>query len=270
MIDSQIPNSKSQIVIAPNRTALARTAAEQFVTLARQCISAQGRFSVALSGGSTPRDLFTLLATPEFAAQIDWEHVHLFWGDERAVSPNDPSSNFKMTNDTLISHVPIPLPNVHRMKGELPANDAAKEYEAELREFFQPQRTQRKEISSSMLSVSSVASYPRFDLILLGLGANGHTASLFPHTQVLHETQRWVAAEYIDEVKMNRITLTAPVINAASNILWLVAGADKAQTVYDVLHGAYRPEELPAQLIKPTSGTMMWLFDQEASKQVQS
>ena len=110
--------------------------------------------------------------------------------------------------------------------------------------------------------------FPSFDLILLGLGANGHTASLFPHTQVLHETQRWVAAEYIAEVKMNRITLTAPVINAASNILWLVAGADKAQTVYDVLHGDYRPDDLPAQLIKPTSGTMTWLFDKEASEKL--
>lgn len=265
-------NSSPTIIILPDPLALAREAAMRFVSIARDAIEQHDRFNVALSGGSTPRELYALLATPEFAKQIDWARVHIFWGDERAVPPDHPDSNYRMANEALLSHVPILTENVHRIHAELKPEDAAREYEHELLKFFQPQSaqgTQRKTVflsGAKNLPVSPVANNARFDLVLLGLGANGHTASLFPHTRVLRETQHWVAAEYIDEVKMWRITLTAPIINAAANILWLVAGADKAATVREVLRGVYRPDDLPAQLILPTHGRAVWLLDKDAAR----
>ena len=256
-----------ELIVVPDRPSLARNAAVQFIALAHDAIAVQGLFSVALSGGSTPRDLFALLATPEFASQIDWSHVHAFWGDERAVPPDHPDSNYRMANEALLSHVPIPSQNIHRIHAELSPDIAAQEYEQTLHEFFQPQSAQGTQRNKQQ---SLWTSFPQFDLILLGLGANGHTASLFPHTQVLHETQRWVAAEYIAEVKMWRITLTAPIINAAKNILWLVSGADKAKTVRAVLRGAYRPDDLPAQLIQPPYGNVVWLLDASAASQIKN
>ena len=215
---------------------------------------------MALSGGSTPRDLYALLASPEFAAQVDWTRVHFYWGDERAVPPDHPDSNYRMTQEVLLSRVHPPPENVHRILAELPPADAARAYETTIHEtLFQSPDRQGKDPPGK---------YPRFDLVLLGLGANGHTASLFPHTAVLHEATRWVAAEYVEEVKMYRITLTAPAINAAENILFLVAGADKAVTVRAVLYGEYRPEELPAQLIRPSAGHIVWLLDRDAANQL--
>jgi 6-phosphogluconolactonase len=250
-----------EIEIAADRGALARAAAQRFVTLAQESIAARGRFSLALSGGSTPRDLYVRLTSPEFSSQIDWGRVQFFWGDERAVPPDDPESNYRMAYETLLSHVKPPAQNVHRIVAELKPNDAARAYEKTLRETL----VRRGAVKTRK---QGTVKYPRFDLILLGLGANGHTASLFPRTAVLHETTRWVAAEYVDEVKMNRITLTAPVINAAENILFLVAGSDKAAIVRAVLHDEYRPEELPAQLICPSDGHLIWLLDREAAGQL--
>ncbi len=251
-IDSTImqPNPVPKIIVLPNRAALAQDAAQRFISLAARAIAERGRFSAALSGGSTPRDLFAMLATPEMAARIDWPRVHLFWGDERGVPPDDPASNYRMTESTLLSHVPIPAQNVHRIPTEKEANTAAREYEETLRAFFAGERSD---------------AWPRFDLVLLGLGENGHTASLFPHAALLHEATRWVAAEYIGEVGMDRVTLTAPVINNARQVIFLVAGADKAQTVAAVIHGEYHPEELPAQLIRPIEGDLIWLLDSEAA-----
>ena len=270
-----MPEKKSlpEIAIVADRGALADAAAERFVTLAQEAIVARGRFSVALSGGSTPRDLYARLAAAEFSTQVDWARVFIFWGDERAVPPDHPESNYRMAYDTLLSHVNPPTQNVHRVLGEEKPADAAQAYEETLREFFAtpfpippspPLGFGDLRPSSEGERVES----PRFDLILLGLGSNGHTASLFPKTAVLHETTRWVAAEYIEEVKMERITLTAPAINAAANILFLVAGSDKAATVRAVLHGDYRPEELPAQLIRPTDGHVAWLLDRDAASQL--
>ena len=274
--------SKPEIVILPDRAALARDAATRFVALARESIQTRGRFAVALSGGSTPRELYARLATPEFASQVDWACTHFFWGDERAVPPDHPDSNFKMANDVLLSRVNVPAQNIHRIRAELPAEDAAREYEGELREFFNsplslraaerqsnPQSTLEIATSPNASRLLAMTGTPWFDLILLGLGANGHTASLFPHTRVLRESQRWVAAEYINEVKMWRITLTAPVINAAANILWLVTGMDKAETVHAVLRGAYRPDDLPAQLIRPANSKCVWLLDAAAASRLQ-
>jgi 6-phosphogluconolactonase len=257
-----------EIVIVSDRDALARDAVQRFVGLSRESIVARQRFTVALSGGSTPRDLYLLLATPEFSAQVDWSRVYFFWGDERAVPPDYPDSNYRMAYDALLSRVNPPARNVHRIRAELPAQEAAREYEETLRSFFEPQRTQGAQRQTSVNSTSSVVDFPRFDLVLLGLGTNGHTASLFPHTNVLRATTRWVAAEYIDEVKMDRITLTAPVINAAANILFLVVGADKAATVREVLRGAYRPDDLPAQLIKSAKGHLVWLLDKDAAREI--
>jgi 6-phosphogluconolactonase len=253
-----------EIIRVPDRAALARQAAARFAALAREAMTARGRFAVALSGGSTPRDLYARLATPEFATQVDWARVHFFWGDERAVPPDHPDSNYRMAYETLLARVQPPAQNIHRIRAELPPADAARAYEETLRGFFEPPGTPRQ------ISANSGVDLPRFDLILLGLGANGHTASLFPHAQLLHETTRWVAAEYIDEVKMWRITLTAPVINAAMNIVWLVVGADKAPTVRAVLRGEYRPDDLPAQLIQPTHGRAVWLLDQAAAGELET
>lgn len=240
-------------VRVPDRAALARNAAARFVQLSGDAIRERGRFSVALSGGSTPRELYTLLATPEFATQVDWTRVHFFWGDERAVPPDAVASNFRMVEETLLSRVPVPPQNILRVLTEKEPARAALEYEQSLQEFF------NGPIPDPL---------PRFDLILLGLGENGHTASLFPHTAVLHNVHDWVAAEYIAEVNMYRVTLTAPVINAARNILFLVAGPDKAATVRAVLRGESRPEDLPAQLIHPRDGDLVWLLDREAASQL--
>ncbi|MBI5651066.1 MAG: 6-phosphogluconolactonase [Chloroflexi bacterium] len=261
-----------EIEIFSDRAALTRDAARRFVACARDVIAArilsggEGYFSVALSGGSTPRDLYALLATPEFSMQVDWARVHIFFGDERAVPPDHADSNFKMANDVLLARVPLPAQNVHRIRTELAPDEAAREYERELRDFFV--NSTLRVSGTERSGVESKDVLPRFDLVLLGLGANGHTASLFPRTRVLREQARWVAAEYIDEIKMNRITLTAPVINASANILWLVAGADKAATVRAVLRGAYCPDDLPAQLIAPRDARVVWLMDRDAAREL--
>lgn len=238
------------LVRVPDRTALARNGAERFLLIARRAIADHGVFQVALSGGNTPRDLYALLASPEFASLVDWSAVHFFWGDERAVPPDDPASNYRMAFEALLSHVPVPPENVHRIPAEQGAKQAAADYEEILRAWFRPPPD----------------TPPPFDLILLGLGENGHTASLFPHTPVLHETQSWVAASYVNELGTDRITLTVPVVNAAENIVFLVAGAEKATAVRAVLRGEYRPEDLPAQLIQPTVGRVVWLLDARAAQ----
>ncbi len=240
-----------ELVRVPDRTALARNAAQRFVMIARQAIADHGQFTVALSGGSTPRELYALLAQPEFAGQVNWERVHLFWGDERAVPSDDPESNYRMAFETL-GRLPIPAQQVHRIPTELGPGEAAIAYEHALRDFFKAEEDH----------------FPSFDLVLLGMGANGHTASLFPQSPALHEMTHWVVSQYVGEVKMNRITLTAPILNAADNILFLVTGADKAETVRAVLRGEYRPFDLPAQLIQPTHARVVWLLDRAAASKL--
>ncbi len=251
--------SKAEIHILPDREALAREAASRFVLIARQAIAARGRLAVALSGGSTPRDLYQLLATSEFSSQIDWSRAHLFWGDERAVPPDDPASNFRMANEALISRVPIPQHNVHRIRAELKPEDAAREYEQILYDDI---------LGGTILQTENGVG--RLDLILLGIGEDAHTASLFPRTHALRETVRWVAANYVEKLKAYRITLTPPILNAAANIWFLVAGADKANAVHAVLRSDYRPDEFPAQLVQPTNGQVVWLLDQAASGKLEA
>lgn len=230
----------------PTPTALAAGAAEAFVTAAAAAVEARGRFVVALSGGSTPKALYALLAEPVRAAQVDWSRVHVLWGDERCVPPDDPASNFHMAREALLDHVAIPAAQIHRMRGEDDPRTAAAAYERELRALFP-------------------AGPPKFDLVLLGLGDNGHTASLFPGLGAVRESARWVVAEHVPEVGMWRLTLTPAAINAAAAILFLVAGREKAAMVARVLQGPRDIDARPAQAIAPVEGRLGWLVDASAA-----
>ena len=236
--------------IYPDAHSLAHAAAEHFVAVAVAAITARGQFSVALSGGSTPRPLYKRLATEELASQLPWASVHVFWGDERCVAPDHPDSNYAMAREALLDHVPIPRSNVHRIHGELDPADAAAVYERTLRQFFVPGREQ--EIVT-------------FDLALLGMGTDGHTASLFPGSQWLEEQNRWVVAHRADQARGWRVTLTPPVINAARHVTFLVSGTGKATILQQVLAGARQPTSLPAQIVAPRSGELLWLLDSAAA-----
>ncbi|MBI3961529.1 MAG: 6-phosphogluconolactonase [Deinococcus sp.] len=237
------------ILIYPDLAALSAAAAQQFVAAACQAISQQGRYTVALSGGSTPRALFTLLASKPYSQQIAWTQTHVFWGDERCVPPDHPDSNYRLANETLLSQVPLPQENVHRMPAELEPEQAATQYEQQLQQFFH----------------LPAGAFPCFDLVLLGMGADGHTASLFPHTSGLHQRTRLVVANYVPKLSTFRLTLTTPALNHAARIMFLVAGQDKAATLKEVLYGPRQPEQLPAQIIAPVKGQLVWLIDQAVS-----
>lgn len=226
--------------------ALAAAAAREFAARAAHAVRARGRFAVALAGGSTPKAAYELLAT-EHAGGVDWRRVHFFFGDERPVPPDHPDSNYRMAREALLSRVPAG--SVHRMRGELPPGEAARRYEEELRGFFAGERV------------------PRFDLILLGLGEDGHTASLFPHTEALDETTRLAAANPVPELGTTRITLTLPVINAARAVIFLVSGGGKAEALRAVLGGpagGEDPRRYPAGLVRP-GGELLWLVDRPAA-----
>jgi 6-phosphogluconolactonase len=237
------------IRVVPDPAALADTAARYIVETSQQAIDARGVFSLALSGGSTPRDLHRRLASPPLAQQIDWSRVQIFFGDERCVPPEDPQSNYRMAQETLLSLVPVPAVNVHRMRGELPPEDAAADYERQLKDFFKGDE-------------------PSLDLILLGMGDNGHTASLFPGLSAVREQHRWVVAEEVPEVDMWRLSLTPVVLNLAREDMFLVAGAAKASMLQQVLEGPYAPDERPAQVVRPTPGQVIWLVDAAAAEKL--
>jgi 6-phosphogluconolactonase len=234
---------------------LSEAATTLFVSLAREATAARGRFAVALSGGATPLELFRRLAKPEFVSQTDWSRIHLFWGDERCVPPGHPDSNYGAARQTLIERIPIPDAQVHRMRGEWAPETAAVEYERELRAFFEE-------------PAAAQPAWPRFDLVLLGMGSDGHTASLFPGAAVLRETSRWVAAYFVDAAHGWRITLTPPALNAGRLVAFLVAGADKAERLRQVLIGPAQPERLPAQIIRPVAGRLRWLLDAAAAAEL--
>ena len=241
------------VVVLPGVDALMEAAAERVVNRAAAAIGASGRFSIALSGGSTPKGLYELLATPRYARRIDWSHVHVFWGDERCVPPDDPASNYRMTREALLDHVPVVPSNVHRIRGDDPPAAAAAAYEEELRRVFSTPDGPPRETPGAC-----------FDLILLGMGDNGHTASLFPGLTAVRESKRWVVAEYVPEVSMWRVTLTPPVINAAADVVFLVSGPGKAPMLHRVLEGPHKPDPLPAQAIEPRGGAT-WLVDVAAA-----
>lgn len=236
-----------EIRIYLNLDGLSQAAVDLFIELQKESISDKGRFSVALSGGSTPKPLYEALASPDRQEELEWEKVHIFWGDERCVPPDHPDSNYKMVNESLLKHISIPDQNVHRVPAEMDPRMAAFSYEESLRGFFH-------------------GPLPFFDLIFLGMGEDGHTASLFPHSAGLNEEDRWFIANYAPEQETWRLTLTKNAINAAKNIAVLVAGRAKADMLSDVLEGDYQPYAKPIQLIRPVDGRMTWFVDQASAR----
>jgi 6-phosphogluconolactonase len=222
--------------------------AEHFAARAAEAVAAGGRFTVALAGGSTPRAAYMLLATDAVARRVDWARVHLFWGDERCVPPDDPRSNYRMVREALLDRLPIPPGNIHRIHGEDDPPRAAAAYERLLRDRLGGDRG--------------------LDLILLGMGDDGHTASLFPGQAVVREKARWVVAEYVAAAAMWRITFTPVVINAARNVSFIVSGAGKAERLREVIKGPFAPESLPAQIVDPTRGHLTWLLDEAAASRL--
>jgi 6-phosphogluconolactonase len=233
------------IEIVADPEALARAAAHEVVAAAVASIAERDRFTVALAGGSTPRSAYRLLATPPYSNHVAWGKVHLFWSDERAVPPTDPASNYGMARDALVAHVPIPPAQIHRIEGELSPETAATRYEAVL----------RRELGPS----------PELDLVLLGLGEDGHTASIFPGQPVVRETVRLVASVVGPKPPPERITFTPVPINAARRVVMLASGAGKAAILARVLEGPLVPDQLPAQIVKPSRGTVHWLVDRPAA-----
>ncbi len=228
---------------------VARAAARFFVDWAWQAIARDGHFNVALSGGSTPREFYRVLATPEFRSQVDWSRVHLFWGDERAVPPGHPDSNYGMARRELLLRVPVPGGNVHRMEAEDPnIGRVAHNYETLMRRYLP----------------LNDRGFPSFHLVLLGMGADGHVASLFPGSRLLRETSRWVSTPTVAKPGARRMTLTLPVLVAAQRILFLITGPEKAATLREVLCGQ-RSHSLPAQMVQPHSGQRAFLVDETAA-----
>jgi 6-phosphogluconolactonase len=243
--------------VLPDADLLADTAAQRFVTAANTAIEARGEFIVALSGGSTPRTVYARLAAEPHVSGLDWSRVHILWGDERCVPPDHESSNYRMARLTLLDRVPVLQANVHRINGEDDPADAALAYERVLRALLR-----------TPTGPPPAAPGARIDLVLLGLGNDGHTASLFPGSASLHANARWAVAAYVHAVSIWRVTLTVDVINAAAEVVFLVSGDAKAAIVRQVLEGPTRPQELPAQLIAPTAGRLLWLLDAPAAAEL--
>ena len=247
MIDHQ---SNSEVRVLPDGPTIANRCAQRFVEIATAAVKEKGSFEVVLAGGSTPKLLYSLLVNdPGLRSQVPWDKMHLFFGDERHVKPDHADSNFRMASETMFSKSPLKSEQVTRIKGEYPvAEDAAKEYDQYLRTYYKLAEGQ----------------FPRFDLVLLGMGSEGHTLSIFPGTRALRETRRIAVHNWVGKVLMDRITLTAPAVNNAANIIFMVTGADKAPALTAVLERFYEPDQLPAQLIQPVKGTLLWLVDTTA------
>lgn len=225
---------------------LVKAAAEKIVEIVTLAITERSRCSVALAGGSTPRDVYALLATENYRSRVEWENVFLFWGDERCVPPEHPDSNFRMVKESLLANINIPPLNIFRIRGEIEPAAAAEEYEFILNDFFKN-------------------AAPRFDLILLGLGDDGHTASLFPGTNALDETQRWAISIFVPKFNSYRMTLTLPVINNARHVVFIVSGKSKSQIIPRVINSEEQIKELPATFVRPLNGQLDWLLDAEAA-----
>lgn len=238
--------------------ALAGGAAEHIVELAAEAIARRGRCTLALAGGDTPRPIYARLAVSPWRDRIDWPRLQILFGDERCVPPDDPRSNYAMVRETLLKHVPIPPANVHRIRGETVPARAAADYQHVLEQLFGTDGTAHNRPRTGC------------DLVLLGLGKDGHTASLFPGLSAVAETRRWVAAEYVPKLNMWRVSLTPVVFNAARNVTFLVAGVAKADILQTVLEGPEQPRRLPAQAVKPDDGCLRWLADVPAASGLRS
>jgi 6-phosphogluconolactonase len=237
---------KYNLEVFQTEDSLAIAAAQLIISVATASIRARGRFVISLSGGETPKKLYDLLSQPPFCEQIQWDKTFIFWGDERCVPLNDERNNAYQARLILLDKVAIPESNIYTIPVNLPAIEAASKYASEINDFFGNNSFQ-------------------FDLILLGLGINGHTASLFPGTEVLDERVAGVRALFVEDEGMYRITLTAPLINQAHTILFMVTGKEKANILKEILTGASQPDKYPAQLIKPTSGGLFWYVDSPAA-----
>ncbi|HKV01852.1 MAG TPA: 6-phosphogluconolactonase [Ktedonobacteraceae bacterium] len=239
------------IAIYPDIDILSHDAAQHIVRIANESIVTYGRFTMALSGGTTPRKTFELLGSEPYSKQFNWTLVHIFWGDERCVPPESPDSNYRMAHEVFLSKIPIPAVQVHRMLASEPDRDAAsQEYVEEMQRVF------------------ATDDIPSFDLIQLGMGPEGHTASLFPHQEALHEERRLVMPVSVPKPPPDRLTFTPLLLNAARNILFLVTGSDKADALHAVLEGPYQPDEYPAQIVRPPNGEVVWMVDTAAAQNI--
>jgi 6-phosphogluconolactonase len=239
-----------KIEITKNANSLAKRAAYYFVQLAKKAISEYGKVLAAISGGSTPRQTFLLLAQEPFKSQVNWQLVHFFWVDERCVPPEHIENNYRMASEVLLKKVPIAEEHIHRIQGELPAEEAALKYEEHLRSFFDNR-------------------IPEFHIVLLGLGVDGHTASLFPNPQTVYNHTHWVLPiRHISPPPplVDRVTLTPMILNNAKNVFFLVSGSEKAKILADVLNSSDQPKILPAQLVKLRNGNLVWLVDRTAAE----
>jgi 6-phosphogluconolactonase len=237
--------------VLPTSAATARAAAQLFSDVASKAAADRGVARIAISGGTTPKSMFQLLADPAeaFLKQVPWDRIELYWVDERCVPPDHPESNYRMTKEALLSKVPLPAERVHRMEGELDPEVAAARYESVIRNTFRLEG----------------AETPTFDLILLGMGDDGHTASLFPHTGALNEMSHIVVPNHVPQKDTWRITLTWPVINQGREVAFLIEDEEKAEVLHDVFLGPYQPETYPSQLIRPASGRLGLLLDRAAA-----
>lgn len=236
-----------EVEIFPDVETLNESAASLIVKIAAEAFEAKDKFSIALAGGSTPEKLYKLLASDKFKNKIDWSKTHVFFGDERCVSPDDAESNYRMANAAMLARVPLPPQNVFRLQGEIEPEKAAAEYEKIIKK--------------------TLGDAARFDLILLGMGDDGHTASLFPQTPALRETEKLVVANFVEKLNVNRLTLTFRAINSAKNVLFLVTGAKKAAMIKKVL--SLETIDLPASLIKPENGNCRWFLDKAAASLIE-
>jgi 6-phosphogluconolactonase len=242
-----------EIQVLPDAAAIARRAADKIIASAALAVNERGVFHISLAGGSTPKALYSLLASEAFRDKMPWDKTQIFFGDERHVPPDHADSNYRMANESMLSKVPLKADQVHRIKAEYEdAEKSAKEYEQELR-------------SSLKLAAGQL---PRFDVLLLGMGDEGHTLSLFPGTKALHDNGRWVMSNWIGKLFTERVTITGPVANNSALAIFMITKADKALALKGVLEGPHEPEQLPSQLIQPTNGKVLWLLDTTAASQL--
>lgn len=242
--------SAREIKVVKDIDALSAHAANLFVDVGRESIALNGTFDVSLAGGSTPRNLYRLLASERHRHELDWKRLSFFFGDERNVPDDSLDSNYLMASETLLAPLDLASNQVHRWRTELSSVDeVVRNYESELIEHFK--RSKRG-----------------FDLVLLGLGTDAHTASLFPHTAALRETERLAVANWVEKLNDYRLTTTFPVINNALNVMFLVSGSEKAEAVFNVLEGEFRPDNYPAQMVNPMNGNLFWLLDEAAASKL--
>ncbi len=240
-----------RIAVYADLDTISQQAAQYIVRIANEAVVTRGRFTIALSGGNTPGKLYSLLGSEPYLSQIDWEYAEIFWSDERCVSPEDPESNYRMAHETLLSHISTPAAQVHRMPAAEPGREgAALAYAQEMQRAF------------------GTDGIPSFDLIQLGMGPEGHTASLFPHQPSLHETQRLIMPVSVPKPPPDRLTFTPPLLNAARHVLFLATGADKADALQAVLEGPYNPDEYPAQIVRPANGEVVWMVDEAIAQKI--